>query len=487
MSRGNLWGYLGLALLVAALMVRILFEESTTPALGLAVLGAGLFVVYFFQSGSQVRGFLGQRSTREGGNVLGAVVFALGILILVNILATRFERWKDFTSDRLFSPAQETILALTNAPHPPVVWGFFPKGSALEAEFRLLMDGIAMEHPNLDVRYVDPDQDPSRAHEYNITQYGTVVEIGSRREFYLGLREVDFLTAVRRASIQRTPKVGFLAGHGEDTNTDQSPTGLREAAVQLFARGYQTYSVNMQRGDSLDSLDVLVIARQQFVMDPADQHELFGFVQGGGNLLILMDPSVNHPLGELLNPWGLEFVPNFIQDPAQREPEIVVGQDVSSHAVTGFLLNHGVAAVFPGVGELRRVAGSDQTRSKFLMWSSGKAALKGDVSGAQTQRAVAAVAIRPMEVGKESRLVVFGDSDFATNRYFKVLGNGDLFLSAVKWLADSQETIALAPRERTDRPVVVSRQQGRALTILFSVLLPVSVLAAGGVMWWRRR
>ena len=64
---------------------------------------------------------------------------------------------------------------------------------------------------------------------------------------------------------------------------------------------------------------------------------------------------------------------------------------------------------------------------------------------------------------------------------------GDFFLASVQWLAEEESLIELRPRARTSRPVVVARQQGRALMVVLAGLLPLSILAAGAVVWWRRR
>jgi ABC-type uncharacterized transport system involved in gliding motility auxiliary subunit len=84
-------------------------------------------------------------------------------------------------------------------------------------------------------------------------------------------------------------------------------------------------------------------------------------------------------------------------------------------------------------------------------------------------------------------MVVVGDVDFATNSGYDVLGNGDLFQGSLLWLTEEEEVIELRPRPRTSRPVVISRQQGRALMVLLTGLLPVGLLVAGTVVWWRRR
>ena len=86
-----------------------------------------------------------------------------------------------------------------------------------------------------------------------------------------------------------------------------------------------------------------------------------------------------------------------------------------------------------------------------------------------------------------SRLLVIGDSDFAGNQHSGSLANTDLFIAAILWLGQKEQRIALSPRARTNRPVILSRQQGRALMVLVVGILPLAVLLSGSVAWWRRR
>src|SRR6185436_6928778 len=43
----------------------------------------------------------------------------------------------------------------------------------------------------------------------------------------------------------------------------------------------------------------------------------------------------------------------------------------------------------------------------------------------------------------ETRVVVFGDSDFVTNGYLGIPGNRDLFLNSVNWLAQQENLISI--------------------------------------------
>jgi ABC-type uncharacterized transport system involved in gliding motility auxiliary subunit len=110
-----------------------------------------------------------------------------------------------------------------------------------------------------------------------------------------------------------------------------------------------------------------------------------------------------------------------------------------------------------------------------------------DPDDAPRSRALASAAEWPVVGRPPGRMVVVGDADFPTERHIGRGGNGDLFLNAIQWLAEEDALIDLAPRERSDRPVVIQRQQGRALMVLLVGLLPVAVVVAGAVVFWRRR
>ena len=89
---------------------------------------------------------------------------------------------------------------------------------------------------------------------------------------------------------------------------------------------------------------------------------------------------------------------------------------------------------------------------------------------------------------KEARLVVFGDSDFATNGYLAQL-NGDVFLNAMTWVAQQDEDRALSIRPQTveNRRLNITPPQGRLLVVIALIAFPVLGFASSAIVWWRRR
>jgi ABC-type uncharacterized transport system involved in gliding motility auxiliary subunit len=89
--------------------------------------------------------------------------------------------------------------------------------------------------------------------------------------------------------------------------------------------------------------------------------------------------------------------------------------------------------------------------------------------------------------GKLTRLAVVGDSDFATNQHYRNGGNSDLFLNAVSWLTEEEHLISIRPKPFAFRRLVIGEDASRFIRYSSVALLPLAVLLAGGIVWWRRR
>ena len=88
---------------------------------------------------------------------------------------------------------------------------------------------------------------------------------------------------------------------------------------------------------------------------------------------------------------------------------------------------------------------------------------------------------------REARLVLFGDSDFASNAYFNSVANGDLLLMTIGWLAEEADLIAIRPRDVEDRRINVTFTQSRLIFWGTVVLFPLDTLIFGTTIWLRRR
>ena len=89
---------------------------------------------------------------------------------------------------------------------------------------------------------------------------------------------------------------------------------------------------------------------------------------------------------------------------------------------------------------------------------------------------------------RESRLVIFGNSAFATDAFFGAQLNGDMFLNAVTWVSQVDgQALSIRPREIKRRQLSGTPQQVQIVMLLSAVLLPIIGFGLAALIGWRRR
>jgi ABC-type uncharacterized transport system involved in gliding motility auxiliary subunit len=87
----------------------------------------------------------------------------------------------------------------------------------------------------------------------------------------------------------------------------------------------------------------------------------------------------------------------------------------------------------------------------------------------------------------ETKMVVVGNSNFATNGWFQQQLNGDVFLNAIAWLANQDsETLSISPKQPTNRRLNLTVWQAGLIGWLALLIIPGLGLITATVTWWRR-
>jgi len=98
-----------------------------------------------------------------------------------------------------------------------------------------------------------------------------------------------------------------------------------------------------------------------------------------------------------------------------------------------------------------------------------------------------AVALQRTLEDRTQRVVVIGNGHFLANQFLGNGGNLDLGINAINWLAGDESLIAIQPRATQDAQILLSENTKLVLVVVFLLLIPLGLLALGGLVWWRRR
>ncbi len=473
--------------------------------------------------------FFLSRQARYGANVALSLLGVIGIAVFINvIIAQKFDKRADLTEQQLHTLSEQTKTVLKSLNRPIQVTAFFTGGENSPLEYERAKDMLALyarETEFLTVSFVNPYIDAQLAAKYEVRRDGTTVfESADRFEEVTTVEEQKFTNALLKLLRNKTKTIYFLSRHGERSIGDFTPIGYSGAKEALENQNYTVlpFSPLLQPSIPADCA-VLVIAGLKSPLMPDEMEILTEYLARDGKLLLLFEPAISSDpaLSQLMRRWGVEVGNDLVIDRARASVHGVNAPfpAFEQHEITRAL--HGARIPFLGT---RSVTPAEEIPEGLRVKSLGKTVGERGMSWGETAFEIQpgtnpvynpgidtpppvsiAVAVEqqkgapPADKNQNSnrreervpRMVVFGDSDFASN--YSATGilrhqNRALFLATINWLTLEEELIAISPidfRELELRPMLA--EEAALVQILSVFLIPLVVFIAGVLVWWQRR
>jgi ABC-type uncharacterized transport system involved in gliding motility auxiliary subunit len=462
-----------------------------------------------FIKGKKLRSLF-PRALEYGTNVFIVTFLVLGILIFIGILSVH-HNWKlDLTENKRYSLSPQTVKLLQGLTQQVKAKAFYQQGGEGREGAQYLFRQYADRTKRFTYEFIDPDRQPAKAKQYAITNYGTVVlECGTRLERLDTLTEATLTNAIIRATRQNKKIVYFLQGHGEHGLTDEGRAGYSAIKKAVEEQNYIVRPLLLLRSEGVPAdAALVVIGGPQKDLLPQEITQIRRYMEGGGKLLIMTDPFTGRTLKGFIDGYGLHVGDDIIIDKMSKvlggDYGIPVVSDYTAHPITE---NFGEATFFP-MAQTIQIDKSPPKDTEIVPLAKTGTESWGEVDRARLAKGeaefnkgqdrpgpltVAAVATRSIKSqtmrvpGKNARLVLVGDSDFVSNSFFAVAGNGDFFLNALSWLAEEGDLIAVRPKPPKISPLFLSPAEARWIKWLTIAILPGLVACAGVVVLVRRR
>ena len=495
----NTLAYAGLFAIAAGLVAALFMGKvGWVPGAILAV-GAVLLVAAALGRPAEVRKALTGRRARYGSNALAMSLILLAILALVNFLANRHHARWDLTSAKQYSLSSQTIQILKDLKEPIKITAFFSPADSAQATLKDLLAEYTYHTDKLSVEFVDPDQKPAVARQYGITSYGTIVfERGARRQDTFGTDEQSITSAILKVSRDEQKGIYFLTGHKERDPEGSGDDGFSAIKALLEKNNYKVGTLNLAMTSTIPSdAAALVVAGPQTAYAGDERQTLATYLNGGGKLMVLLDPASGADLNSVLETYGVRFrndlvvdiYSSFFGDPltplTARYPYSMITKDMT-----------GLTSFFPYARSIERLGTTPEGATiTDLVTTSDQSWGETNLTQRQVQKDAAdtpgpLTLVAQVQKGN-TRLVLVGDSDFAANNVLNsvrgAFGNADLFINAVNWLAEEESLIAIGPKTGDVRTVFLTPSQMRLILYSSALVLPAMVLFVGLLVWWRRR
>ncbi|MDO9693297.1 MAG: Gldg family protein [Candidatus Latescibacteria bacterium] len=468
------------------------------------------------------------------------------LLVVLDLFAARAPLVWDWTRDRGNSLSPQTLRVLSVLDRDVEVAAFYqpldPRRRAVEAMLASFHDRM----PGLAYRVFDPETDLARVQEYGVTtERSVIVTSGERRRSLLDPDENALVNAVYRVVSGTRPVVYHVQGHGERRLDDRDRTGMSACAEAVGREGYVLRTLLLPAAPEIPAdAAVVVLASPRTEFSAAELAALDRYVARGGALLLLLDPGTPASLAEWLRRFNVGLRGDFLVTASRANAQLRVDElfmitdAYGPHEITRGL--EGMVTLFPFCQSLAPLAATMRgVDARTLILSDESSWSEADPAAIARGRPVFdegldqpgplpfAVALTvdrdpsaspdplatpetpadtevtrrlreiesadaggPRSVIREpqdSRLVVFGDADFAANSTLNLYGNRDLLLNTLGWLSRDQVLIAARAPGAGGEPLVLTALQRRLAGWICIGVWPLLVGLLATVAVVRRR
>jgi ABC-type uncharacterized transport system involved in gliding motility auxiliary subunit len=534
----------GIALLGTAGAIHAIFLEATIWTVLIAAAGLGLSAWGAYA----LRLDLGAMIRHRRGEIALYTLGLIGVLSALAYLSVLFPARVDMTEEGRFSLSEQTVAMLKALDRPVHITFFHDPMMRETVELYQLM---ASQTDKVTLELYDPMLNPAQARLRGVQFAGTALMESEGRKLQISSdKETDIANGILRVSMGVQQTVCFLDGHREpdpfsmESHDHLEGTaghthglgtqyvlhqqhGMAKARHALEAMNYKVEKISLVSGAGADALSrcaLLVVAGPRLELLSMEIAAIRAFLEAGGNALFMFDPFVRTGLEPVLREYGIVVDDDIVIDEASHfwaDPSSPAISDYNYHQITSDL----PLTFFPGARSLSPTPQPIPGVNVIPLANSSKSSwgqrnptrvefTEGrDVRGPTTLMAAAIrrpttaadealyrsgrqpsseEGGRPKDVPRNpatalSRIAVVGDSDFATNSFFHIMGNGKLFLNTVNYLAAREKLIGLEPRTYELPRVNLTNRQMKGTFFLSVILIPALLAVVGTAVWWKQR
>ena len=476
-------------------------------------LGLLALLLFFYVYFPEIRAFIAKRSTRYALNTAIMSGVFLVITGLIGAMSVKYKARVDLTADNRYTLSSQTIKILKSLPDDVEAIAFYRSDERTRQAMFDLLSEYAYHSPRFSFRFVDPDRDPSEAVKHAVTSYRTTLLKYRDRQEVVGTESENKLTNSLLKLISKDSKVFyFVKGHGEKRIDSLEENGYGYVKEAIQRENHQVRELLLVSADKVpDDAAVLVVSGPETDYVQSELDKITDFVKRGGRVLFMLDPGGASGLAKYLRNFGFELTDDLIIDKMSQ----VYGANFLMPVVVAYYKNHPITndfdlATFFPIARSVRIKEDPAKGSYELALTSDKSWITtGKLTKEDEQfnpdkhkrGPISVVAVTAVEVvvgdkqpaeAQESiktwgKILVAGDSDFASNKFLKTAGNRDFMLNMLNWLAEENILISIRKKEPGLTPLMLTAVQARVVFWVAVVIVPSLVLVMGIAIAARRR
>lgn len=480
--------------------------------------------------------------------ILPYILLVLGILVLLNILANRYFFRIDLTEDNRYTLSSATKNLLSEINDPVTITAYFSEGlppniDQTRIEFKdLLSEYATRSRGKILYEFINPNKNQQIEQEamqngispvvINVREkdqsvqkkayLGAILKYGEKTEVIPFVQpgtamEYSLSSSIKKLVIEEKKLVGFIQGHGEPS------ISMMQQATQALNVLNATEGVNLTDSTYLAKYETLALIAPSDSIPEKHLKMLDDYLAQGGNLVVAINrvdgnlqQSTGNEITTGLETWlankKIKVANDFIIDQNCGKVSVVQKQGMfqfTSQVSFPYLpifthfANHpitsGLETVIMQFASSLNYTGDTTLKYTPLVLSSEKSGTQSTPVYFNIQRKwsnndfpmkdiVAAAVLEGKIAGNTpSKLVVFGDGDFAVNGSGQQAqqinpDNVNLLVNTIDWLSDDTGLIALRTRGITSRMLDQIEDSEKNFLKWLNFLLPLVLIVLYGIL-----
>ena len=504
-------------------------------------IGAVLVLLVGLSYFSQVLAAFFSRTGRYGVNTVIMTAAFFGLVALVNYVAFENHVRSDTTATNQFSLAHRTRDLLDGLNRPISVTAYYPdqipsiEMLTRQGKVETTLSEFARRSGNFTFQFIDPQKEADLARSQGVTAYETlavsavgtdIIDLVQPTDDVYSRLEQDLYTALLVATETQQKKVYFLSGHGERDVNRAAEDGYLKIREGLEVDNYQVETLPWAPVDEEvavpDDAALLVVAGPTGELPTAHLEALNYYMAGrhhdgeprreAARVIFLAEPDTHETFRAFLAFWGVIVSDAYIRDVEGSQPNAPRTLRVGIYnpqappeivAPRGRPLN---VAFMPGTAAIEPIIEESNTRlPRPIAATTASARLIDDIERVDPvegdpQRVyfpamyldiiapvgAAAPTARPPD-NEIASMVVFGDSDFVSNRNVDRGSSAALFLNSANYLMGDYSLVSIRDREFVYREWNLDENEFNFVRFSTWLLLPGLMGIMAIVVWWVRR
>ena len=450
------------------------------------------------------------------------VVFACVAAVLVNLTAGKLPSQYlkyDVSDQKLFTTGDQTAEIVKDLDEDITLYLIAQQGSE-DATLQELLDRYAGLSSRIKVETKDPVLYPNFVSQYtseNLSE-NSVLVVGQNRSKAVDYYDIyqysmDYSTyssslssfdgegqitsAIAYVTAEDMPVVYTLTGHDEAELSTTVTSSIEKENIEL-----KSLSLLTEEAVPEDAKAVIIYGSISDISED-EKNKLEAYMEQGGQIVMLLGYTDKDTpnLDSLLGDYGIALADGLVlegdsQHHLPNYPYYLL-PDIQSSAYTSDVSSRYVLLAFAqGMTEAADI--SEDLTYESLLTTSAKSYSKTNLESENLDQEAAditgpfdlgVVVTKTIDENVEAKLIVFSSETLLDEQVDSMVsgGNSTLFLNVMSQLVDHESTVSIEPKSMSTEYLTVPSGSAIFWGILTIILIPLLLLAIGGIIWFGRR